>query len=131
MLTCCVNISTNPKKAFTLTVAASRSLRRDSRTTILLCVSIRAEASRRAIVLERWDRTSSRCRLSSSATPFRSPASRIRSTASIEVGEAGTLGSTPCIVSAAVDALSEFGVRHIDMMLPPEKLWKIIHGGQS
>ena len=44
------------------------------------------------------------------------------------VGEAGTLGSTPCIVSAAVDALSEFGVKHIDMMLRPEKLWRIIHG---
>jgi len=44
------------------------------------------------------------------------------------VGEAGTLGSTPCIVSAAVDALSEFGVTHIDMMLRPEKLWRIIHG---
>jgi carbon-monoxide dehydrogenase large subunit len=43
-------------------------------------------------------------------------------------GEAGTLGSTPSIVSAAVDALSEFGVRHIDMMLRPEKLWRIIHG---
>ena len=43
------------------------------------------------------------------------------------VGEAGTLGSTPCIVSAAVDALSEFGVKHIDMMLRPEKLWRIIH----
>ena len=47
------------------------------------------------------------------------------------VGEAGTLGSTPCIVSAAVDALSRFGVTHIDMMLRPEKLWRIIHGGQS
>jgi len=47
------------------------------------------------------------------------------------VGEAGTLGSTPCIVAAAVDALSEFGVKHIDMMLRPEKLWKIIQGGQS
>jgi carbon-monoxide dehydrogenase large subunit len=45
------------------------------------------------------------------------------------VGEAGTLGSTPCIVSAAVDALSEFGVKHVDMMLRPEKLWRIIHGG--
>jgi carbon-monoxide dehydrogenase large subunit len=44
------------------------------------------------------------------------------------VGEAGTLGSTPSIVCAAVDALSEFGVRHIDMMLRPEKLWRIIHG---
>jgi carbon-monoxide dehydrogenase large subunit len=44
------------------------------------------------------------------------------------VGEAGTLGSTPSIVAAAVDALSEFGVKHIDMMLRPEKLWRIIHG---
>jgi len=44
------------------------------------------------------------------------------------VGEAGTLGSTPSIVSAAVDALSEFGVKHIDMMLRPEKLWRIIQG---
>ena len=44
------------------------------------------------------------------------------------VGEAGTLGSTPAIVNAAVDALSGFGVKHIDMMLRPEKLWKIING---
>ncbi len=47
------------------------------------------------------------------------------------VGEAGTLGSTPSIVNAAVDALAEFGVTHIDMMLRPEKLWRIIHGGRS
>lgn len=47
------------------------------------------------------------------------------------VGEAGTLGSTPCIVNAAVDALSEFGVKHIDMMLRPEKLWRLINGGQA
>jgi hypothetical protein len=31
-------------------------------------------------------------------------------------------------VSAAVDALSELGVTHIDMMLRPEKLWRLIHG---
>ena len=47
------------------------------------------------------------------------------------VGEAGTIGSTPCIVAAAVDALSGFGVTHIDMMLRPEKLWRIIHGGEA
>ena len=47
------------------------------------------------------------------------------------VGEAGTIGSTPCIVAAAVDALSGFGVRHIDMLLRPEKLWRIIHGGTT
>jgi carbon-monoxide dehydrogenase large subunit len=47
------------------------------------------------------------------------------------VGEAGTLGSTPSIVNAAVDALSGFGVTHIDMMLRPEKLWRIIQGGRA
>ncbi len=47
------------------------------------------------------------------------------------VGEAGTLGSTPSIVAAAVDALSEFGVKHIDMMLRPEKLWRIINNGKQ
>src|SRR5438093_12605955 len=47
------------------------------------------------------------------------------------VGEAGTLGATPRVVSATVDALSGFGVKHIDMMLRPEKLWRIIQGGQS
>ena len=47
------------------------------------------------------------------------------------VGEAGTLGSTPCIVNAAVDALSGLGVKHIDMMLRPEKLWRLIQGGQA
>jgi carbon-monoxide dehydrogenase large subunit len=47
------------------------------------------------------------------------------------VGEAGTLGSTPSVVAAAIDALSEFGVKHVDMMLRPEKLWRIIQGGRS
>src|SRR3954451_14205673 len=47
------------------------------------------------------------------------------------VGEAGTLGSTPSVVAAAIDALGEFGVKHIDMMLRPEKLWRIIQGGRS
>jgi aerobic carbon-monoxide dehydrogenase large subunit len=47
------------------------------------------------------------------------------------VGEAGTLGSTPCIVNAAVDALSGFGITHVDMMLRPEKLWHIIQGGTA
>ena len=47
------------------------------------------------------------------------------------IGEAGTIGSTPCVVSAAVDALSGFGVRHVDMLLRPEKLWRIIHGGRE
>jgi aerobic carbon-monoxide dehydrogenase large subunit len=47
------------------------------------------------------------------------------------VGEAGTLGSTPCVVNAAVDALSPFGVTHVDMMLRPEKLWRLVHGRRA
>lgn len=42
------------------------------------------------------------------------------------VGEAGTIGSTPAIVNSVVDALSPLGVRHIDMPLKPEKIWKIL-----
>ena len=43
------------------------------------------------------------------------------------VGEAGTIGSTPSIVNAVVDALAPFGVKHIDMPLRPEKMWRILH----
>jgi carbon-monoxide dehydrogenase large subunit len=42
------------------------------------------------------------------------------------VGEAGTIGATPAVVSAIVDALSVFGVRHIDMPIKPETVWQII-----
>jgi carbon-monoxide dehydrogenase large subunit len=44
------------------------------------------------------------------------------------VGEAGTIGATPAIVNAIVDALSPFGVRHIDMPVRPEAVWRIING---
>ncbi len=42
------------------------------------------------------------------------------------VGEAGTIGSTPAIVNSVVDALHHLGVRHIDMPLKPEKIWRIL-----
>lgn len=42
------------------------------------------------------------------------------------VGEAGTIASTPAVVNSVVDALSPFGVRHIDMPLKPEKIWRIM-----
>jgi carbon-monoxide dehydrogenase large subunit len=48
------------------------------------------------------------------------------------VGEAGTIAASPAIVNSVVDALSPLGVRHIDMPLTPEKLWKLIQqGGRS
>ena len=42
------------------------------------------------------------------------------------VGEAGTIGSTPAVVNAVLDALSPFGITHIDMPLRPERLWRAI-----
>lgn len=47
------------------------------------------------------------------------------------VGEAGTIGASPAIVNSVVDALSPLGVRHIDMPLSPEKLWKLIQKGAA
>lgn len=42
------------------------------------------------------------------------------------VGEAGTIGATPAIVGAIVDALAPLGVRHLDMPVKPEAIWKLI-----
>jgi carbon-monoxide dehydrogenase large subunit len=45
------------------------------------------------------------------------------------VGEAGTIGASPAVVNSVVDALSPLGVRHIDMPLTPEKIWKLAARG--
>jgi aerobic carbon-monoxide dehydrogenase large subunit len=42
------------------------------------------------------------------------------------IGEAGTIGSTPAVVNAVVDALSAFGVNHVDMPATPEKIWRVL-----
>jgi carbon-monoxide dehydrogenase large subunit len=42
------------------------------------------------------------------------------------IGESGTIGSTPAIQNAVVDALSHLGVRHIDMPCTPERVWRAI-----
>ena len=47
------------------------------------------------------------------------------------VGEAGTIGSTPAVVNAVLDALAPFGVRHIDMPLRPERVWRAVAGGKG
>ncbi|HEV7983659.1 MAG TPA: xanthine dehydrogenase family protein molybdopterin-binding subunit [Xanthobacteraceae bacterium] len=39
-------------------------------------------------------------------------------------GEAGTVGAMPAVTNALIDALSEFGVRHIDMPATPERIWR-------
>jgi carbon-monoxide dehydrogenase large subunit len=42
------------------------------------------------------------------------------------VGEAGTIGATPALVNAVVDALSPFGVRNVDMPVKRERIWRLI-----
>ena len=44
------------------------------------------------------------------------------------IGESGAVGSPPAVVNAVVDALSGHGVRHLDMPLTPEKVWRAING---
>ncbi|MGH7781384.1 MAG: xanthine dehydrogenase family protein molybdopterin-binding subunit, partial [Candidatus Binataceae bacterium] len=47
------------------------------------------------------------------------------------VGEAGTIGSTPCVANAVLDALSPFGIRHLDMPLKPETVWRAIRDAKA
>jgi carbon-monoxide dehydrogenase large subunit len=49
------------------------------------------------------------------------------------VGEAGTIGATPAIANAVVDALSPLGIRHLDLPFTPERVWRAIQekGGRS
>ncbi len=42
------------------------------------------------------------------------------------IGESATLGATPAVQNAVVDALRHLGVRHIDMPCTPERVWRAI-----
>jgi carbon-monoxide dehydrogenase large subunit len=44
-------------------------------------------------------------------------------------GEVGAIGSPPAVINAVVDALRQYGVRHIDMPASPQKIWAIINAG--
>ena len=43
------------------------------------------------------------------------------------IGEAATIGSTPAVVNAVMDALKPFGLRHLDMPLTPRRIWEAIN----
>ncbi len=47
------------------------------------------------------------------------------------IGESATVGSTPAVHNAVVDALSHLGVRHIAMPCTPERVWRAIRAAQS
>ena len=42
-------------------------------------------------------------------------------------GEAGCAGALPSVMNAIIDALSEFGIIHIDMPVTPEKVWRLLN----
>jgi carbon-monoxide dehydrogenase large subunit len=42
------------------------------------------------------------------------------------IGESGTIGSTPAVQNAVVDALAHLGIRHLDMPLTSERVWRAI-----
>jgi len=42
------------------------------------------------------------------------------------IGESGTIGSTPAVQNAVVDAVSHLGVRHIDMPATAERVWRAV-----
>ncbi len=44
------------------------------------------------------------------------------------IGESATIGSTPAVQNAVVDALSHLGVRHVDIPCTPEKVWLALNG---
>jgi carbon-monoxide dehydrogenase large subunit len=47
------------------------------------------------------------------------------------VGEAGTVGAIPALVNAVHDALAPLGVRHLDMPMTPERIWRAIQEANS
>jgi carbon-monoxide dehydrogenase large subunit len=44
-----------------------------------------------------------------------------------DIGEAGTIGSTPAVQNAVIDAVAHLGVRHIEMPTTPERVWAAIN----
>ena len=47
------------------------------------------------------------------------------------IGEAATIGSTPAVQNAVIDALAHLGVRHIDMPCTPERVWTALCGARD
>jgi carbon-monoxide dehydrogenase large subunit len=47
------------------------------------------------------------------------------------IGEAGTIGSTPAVQNAVIDAVAHLGVRHIDMPATPQRVWEAIRSARQ
>jgi carbon-monoxide dehydrogenase large subunit len=46
-------------------------------------------------------------------------------------GEAGCSGALPTVINAVIDALSEYGIRHLEMPATPQRVWQAIHDAQA
>jgi len=47
------------------------------------------------------------------------------------IGEAATIGATPAVQNAVIDAVAHLGVRHIDLPCTPERVWKTIRDARA
>ncbi len=47
------------------------------------------------------------------------------------IGEAGTIGATPAVQNAVVDAVAHLGVRHIDMPASPQRVWRALRAAST
>jgi carbon-monoxide dehydrogenase large subunit len=47
------------------------------------------------------------------------------------IGEAATIGSTPAVQNAVIDALAHLGVRHIDMPCTAERVWRTVRDAEA
>ncbi len=47
------------------------------------------------------------------------------------IGEAGTIGATPAVQNAVIDALAHLGVRHIDMPASPQRVWQALRSASG
>ena len=47
------------------------------------------------------------------------------------IGEAGTIGATPAVQNAVIDAVAHLGVRHIDMPTTPMRVWRAVQQAQQ
>jgi carbon-monoxide dehydrogenase large subunit len=47
------------------------------------------------------------------------------------IGEAATIGSTPAVQNAVIDALAHLGVRHLDLPCTPERVWRAIRDAEA
>ena len=47
------------------------------------------------------------------------------------IGESGAIGAPPAVINAVVDALSGFGVKHVEMPASPQRVWNLMNGQEG